>query len=481
MSDKVITNEPQIAPETYLRLALLQSSTNALFPSLKRLKIIDANLSLSQLFLFLTPSLTALEIASLPNMHQDTVASFLDALPKQAQLTDIRLGSGSLNLDYVHMFLNFEHLRHLEIMDIIGAFDYHLLERIGSLERLEVLRLDAKMATYSCLVGPLSVTDISGDRPREASVLENDNAFPRLRKLILAGSIDLIGDILHSISSNKVEDVSLKLVASQSLPREPWWAVVRLEQPQDNMASSPAEASVFPPPTSCGSMSIKSDLAGTTKKKKKSSSQSLLATSTTDSQKRRISLILEQLIELGCASLKSLILDTDISSLSLCTSTFQRLIARPSLEHLEVIGWSFAFDAAPLSNVSMGTPCSLGTLIVPISDLDLGIPLPALRIVAESCPNLKHLQCQIKSPATLHDLVGELSKFTPISHKLETLSVGNISSFSSQQLLVARYLYALFPNLKTIETHIGRNAEQWTYVHELIKMCQSARVADLSR
>ena len=209
MSDKVITNEPQIALETYLRLALLQSSKTALFPSLERLRIIDANSSLSQLFLFLTPSLTALEIASLPNTHQDTVASFLDALPKETQLTDIRLGPGSLNLDYVHMFLNFEHLRHLEIMDIIGAFDYRLLERIGSLEHLEVLRLDARMATYSCLVCPLSETDISGDRPREASVLETDNAFPRLRNLILAGSIDLIGDILHSISSNKVEDVSL--------------------------------------------------------------------------------------------------------------------------------------------------------------------------------------------------------------------------------------------------------------------------------
>jgi hypothetical protein len=104
-----------------------------------------------------------------------------------------------------------------------------------------------------------------------------------------------------------------------------------------------------------------------------------------------------------------------------------------------------------------------------------------LRRVAGTCPKLESFQCRINSLSLIPEYTVPTTE--ALSHGLQWLSVGNSSPlFDTKRLsLIARHLYLLFPNLKTINTSEEHNAEQWVIVDELVKMCQTARVDDMNR
>jgi len=110
------------------------------------------------------------------------------------------------------------------------------------------------------------------------------------------------------------------------------------------------------------------------------------------------------------------------------------------------------------------------------------ISLPTLKLVARSCPNLRSFEAPFDSPGTTFDPPGGISDCL-LSHKLLRLSFKEspcpyyshrpIPPETTQR--VARYIYALFPDLEVIETHPCHNhgREDWMPVAESYKLFQN--------
>jgi hypothetical protein len=104
--------------------------------------------------------------------------------------------------------------------------------------------------------------------------------------------------------------------------------------------------------------------------------------------------------------------------------------------------------------------------------------------IAEACPMLEYLHCCIDtlSPIPLYPIPATSEA---LSHGLlQSLFVANnpISVWDFNQLLhVARHLYLTFPNLRTINSVEGPNAEQWVRIRDLVKMFQVIRKDDVYR
>ena len=112
------------------------------------------------------------------------------------------------------------------------------------------------------------------------------------------------------------------------------------------------------------------------------------------------------------------------------------------------------------------------------------ISLASLKLVAQSCPNLSLLEAPFDSPGDIFDAPGGISTCF-LSHKLLKLSLiafdssrvnrnhQPISDVIAQR--IARYIYALFPDLDEIETHECRSHSDdfWRPVAESYKLFQS--------
>jgi hypothetical protein len=106
------------------------------------------------------------------------------------------------------------------------------------------------------------------------------------------------------------------------------------------------------------------------------------------------------------------------------------------------------------------------------------ISLSTLRIIAENCPELRHLHIQL-----------DISAFPPfdtssksLRHNLEVLTVRRVRPSSNTiitqttlecQIQVARHLDLIFPYLKSIE--VQHNNVAWSGIHHLVKLCQDAK------
>jgi len=112
------------------------------------------------------------------------------------------------------------------------------------------------------------------------------------------------------------------------------------------------------------------------------------------------------------------------------------------------------------------------------------ISLASLKLVAQSCPNLSSLEAPFDSPGDTFDAPGGISSCF-LSHKLLKLS---LIAFDSGRVnrnhqpisdvivqRVARYIYALFPDLDEIETHECKSHSDdfWRPVAESYKLFQS--------
>ena len=113
----------------------------------------------------------------------------------------------------------------------------------------------------------------------------------------------------------------------------------------------------------------------------------------------------------------------------------------------------------------------LRTLAVLPSDNSF-ISLYTLRIIAESCPELRHL--------SIHLNIYSLPPFDisnkSLAHNMEVLTLGKVHSNApslGDQIRMARHLDSMFPYLKSIE--LQNNNPTLSGVRELVKLCQDFR------
>lgn len=161
---------------------------------------------------------------------------------------------------------------------------------------------------------------------------------------------------------------------------------------------------------------------------------------------------------------------------------FQTMLLLPAIESLEVEGWILDSVESVLSAVE-SIP-NLKSLLLPSSQPNSGsgISLPTLRHVAKTCPKLESFQCYIDplSPVPEYSIPTDVG----LSHGLRILSVGSffpLPFVKKLGYLIARHLYLLFPNLETIRTSGGHDAELWVDVDDFVKIFQTARMDDLNR
>ncbi|RDB17299.1 hypothetical protein Hypma_001919 [Hypsizygus marmoreus] len=103
------------------------------------------------------------------------------------------------------------------------------------------------------------------------------------------------------------------------------------------------------------------------------------------------------------------------------------------------------------------------------------IPLSALGVFAESCPDLKELQIQV-------DLIelSSLSKASPTLHGLHTLIIDSVAKKTLDVDVapqVASYIDRLFPRLQSLryEKDDKSTTKFWAHVDQIVRVCQVAR------
>ena len=157
------------SPSIYICLAQLQGPFRPLFPSLRRLRILEADTSLDYLRLFLSPSLESLEVTGIPDDRQATFHAFIsapvDAIPT---LSTLVFGPGHLPIPVLITCLRFYHLKHLTLVDAVASFDCGLLEDLGQLKFLESLTIDTAAASYTSS----GIITIPGPVQRSTSIKE---------------------------------------------------------------------------------------------------------------------------------------------------------------------------------------------------------------------------------------------------------------------------------------------------------------------
>ena len=110
--------------------------------------------------------------------------------------------------------------------------------------------------------------------------------------------------------------------------------------------------------------------------------------------------------------------------------------------------------------------------------VDQFISLSTLGIIAENCPELRHLRIRLDT-STIPPF--DTSRKSP-RHKLEVLTVGeahpsttNTQTSLECQIQVTRHLDSNFPYLKSIELQPWRKDEIWSGIRDLVRLCQEAR------
>ena len=169
-----------MASLTYLRLAQFQGLV-PLFPSLRRLQIVNATASLSHSFLLLSPSLDYLEISGFPLSHAHLIRSFLTTLSDEEGLSlkSLVLGPSSVDSESLRSIPCFKDLQSLKLNGAVSRWDSQLLGSIGTLPKLLELVVDADDAEYHAVHSPLPYDNVDDTKVGERSpVLGSFNSPP---------------------------------------------------------------------------------------------------------------------------------------------------------------------------------------------------------------------------------------------------------------------------------------------------------------
>ena len=196
--------DPQVHPSTYVRIAQLQPS--GLFPSLRRLSYYLTDISVSYIYLFLSPLLDSLEFRCIYRFEDIVVGPFLATLSSTPQMPRrIVISYGRMPVDVLKKsIVNFKQLRSLELLVAVSFRDFSLWEVLGTLPSLENLTLED---TYYA----------SASHPRHAP--ENSSSqstglrhFDALESLHVAGSVFLIQHLLGFIDSPCLKSIEVSVI-----------------------------------------------------------------------------------------------------------------------------------------------------------------------------------------------------------------------------------------------------------------------------
>jgi hypothetical protein len=594
-------SKERISPAAFLRLARLQHPDMPLLPHLSDLAIEDADASIAYLDLLLTPSLKSLKASCIPDAQQSTFSCFLTAIEQEVPLLQtLILGPGRFLPSSLQTISQFNSLRHLELKLEDSKLPFAFFGNIGSLAMLETFILDARYVSGT----------MTGDEPTVLPPFPSDNfpnsnamdgnpeehgaadvrhsktcrtpmcSFNQLAVLHVIGWLPLLEDLIHRVTSTKLEDVSVTFIRLSydelkvSLAKEKAEREMKAEEgrrreeaerkmkEQEKMLKAEMERErideerrwreeaekkmkeqeklwedgmkrridggdvekrpsdsekyhlwgqpfggyvISEPSSSSESARPWGDFAGGHTKKKTMKKQETTKKKQDSEVEVRERLLMEQerlaslsfeahtvsftevLRKLCLPSLKSLYvcqLGVSFQCLlkpsTLSEEAFRTMLLLPAIESLEVKGWILDSVESVLSAAE--TIPNLKCLLLPLGEPNSSISLPTLRHVAKTCPKLESFQCYIDSLSPVPEY--SLPTDAGLSHGLRTLSVG--SSFPhpvAKQLyyLIARHLYLLFPELRTINTFKEHDMELWVSVDEFVKIFQIACMDDLNR
>ncbi|KAF9531223.1 hypothetical protein CPB83DRAFT_904788 [Crepidotus variabilis] len=128
----------KLSAGVFMTLAKAQPYDESLFPSLKYLRLKDAGSYMNYLDLFLGPSLEGLEISAVPDIHEESLLSFLKAAAVQLpRLKSLVLKDGNISLTSLSTYLQLKSLQSLALFNCPSTFDLSFFKAIGSLPSLE--------------------------------------------------------------------------------------------------------------------------------------------------------------------------------------------------------------------------------------------------------------------------------------------------------------------------------------------------------
>jgi len=225
-----ITNDAsnaRISPAVLLRLARLQSPDMSLLPNLSDLVIVDADASIAFLDLLITPSLKTLNASCIPDAQQSTFFFFLTAIEREVPfLQTLILGPGRFLPRSLQIISQFNSLRHLQLKHEDSTLPFAFFDNIGSLAMLEIFKLDARHVSGT-MTGD-EFNPFPSDNFPNSNAVDDDReehgaadlghsknpicSFNQLKVLHVIGWLPLLEDLIHRVTSTKLEDVSVTYV-----------------------------------------------------------------------------------------------------------------------------------------------------------------------------------------------------------------------------------------------------------------------------
>ncbi|KDR66441.1 hypothetical protein GALMADRAFT_259201 [Galerina marginata CBS 339.88] len=504
LTDNIKESKYPVHLGTLLRVVQLHNciALGPLFPSLCRLRIVDAQLSFDYLNLFLTPSLRSLEVVNIPEARKTVLSVFLDAVAQESpNLTQLTLGPGRLPGHLLRTFSTFNHLVQLELIELLPSFDSALLERIGSLPALEVFVLHAADSLYGSNPSEPTPNAMQDEPPSLSPWSPRPDPWSSISDPIPADTIRSPGyrtpsPIPSTRSPSPIADpipdtpgpsdgpaLFIALVDSFPITELPDVPVVR-------------HFTVLKKLHVIGCLALIEDLIGlvasedimdlaltlvwSPPKPKRKNAASVVQLNVIESFATAVELAHQKWFE----TLKGVLigrkedgLSPNITTPAFPAAMFEVLLLHHTLKCLEVTGWTLNSSSSnTLQLLAAKAPLKLESLHLPIDDTSPRFSLTSLRTIAKACPQLVSLRCNIKHLSNVPEYPSRMPATNVLAHGLEVLSVGNSSPHPDPQRLlrVARHLRVLFPNLKKIETHEGHNDEQWKYIGNLVELCQNA-------
>ena len=204
-------DHPRVHPSTYFRIGHLWSF--ALFPSLRRLHYRLNEMSISHIFLHLSPLLDSLTFDNIGGFENTVVGPFLATLSISPQMVRriVLNTTGQMSVDvFKKSFINFKQLRSLELSGAVFMTDHGLWEVFGTLPSLENLTLAANNPASHPSPSPTHLPENPND-----SQSGDPRYFEALESLHVTGSFFLIRRLLDFISSPCLKSIEVHPVINQ--------------------------------------------------------------------------------------------------------------------------------------------------------------------------------------------------------------------------------------------------------------------------
>ena len=208
--ESISEDDPRVHPSTYFRIGHLWSSS--LFPSLRGLHYRLNEMSISHIFLHLSPLLDSLTLDNIGGFENTVVGPFLATLSSSPQMVRriVLNTTEQMSVEVLKKsFIQFKQLRSLELSGAVFMTNFSLFEVLGTLPSLENLTFVAN-------------NPASRPTPRPTPVPENQNSqsggpkyFEALESLRVTGSFFLIRRLLGFISSPCLKSIEVLPVISQ--------------------------------------------------------------------------------------------------------------------------------------------------------------------------------------------------------------------------------------------------------------------------